>query len=171
MLEYVAVGDVISGTVVGTEAYYVRLLVHGRRLAAECTCPAAETAPMCKHSVALALQHLDAARRPAIATPLVGFATRGELEAWTGEHRVGFELAVAADVLVPGSATRIPVRGRCDASCACSACATSGRSTARGACSRARTCSSLQSRRCGNDSTSAPPRCAQGSPKKACVAA
>ena len=36
-------------------------------------------------------------RRPT----LDGFATRGELEAWTAEHRVGFELAVAADVLAP----------------------------------------------------------------------
>ncbi|HEY1815055.1 MAG TPA: DEAD/DEAH box helicase [Kofleriaceae bacterium] len=89
----------VTGIVLGTQRYAVRLAASGRGLAADCTCPMGEGGAFCKHMVALALHYADVIAQPPAGFD--GFATRGELEAWTAEHRVGFELAVAADVLAP----------------------------------------------------------------------
>ena len=108
VVEHAVAGEVISGTVMGTEPYRVRLYPARTSFAAECTCPAgARSDGMCKHSVALALHFLDAAAQPVVPSG-DGFATRGELDAWAREHGVAFELAVAADVLVPDLAHAHP---------------------------------------------------------------
>jgi len=104
---YAARGDTVSGVVRGSEMYRVRLLVAGGHVEADCTCPVGVSGLFCKHAVALALHHLEAGepargRGAAGAAAVEGcFATRGELEAWAVQHRVAFELALAADVLVP----------------------------------------------------------------------
>ncbi|HEX5064191.1 MAG TPA: DEAD/DEAH box helicase, partial [Kofleriaceae bacterium] len=97
---YAPQGDGVSGVVVGTSEYAVRVFAHGRTIAADCTCPVAGRDLFCKHAVALSLQYLEAPRDEDTKPQRACFATRGELDDWCTEHQVTHELAIAADMLV-----------------------------------------------------------------------
>nr|MDQ3296542.1 SWIM zinc finger family protein [Myxococcota bacterium] len=94
-------GDSIEGVVAGSAIYHVRVSTQAGALVADCTCPVQYE--ICKHAVALVLQHLDGAHAPVVppvAPKLVDvFADRAELEAFVAEHQVAHVLGLAAEVL------------------------------------------------------------------------
>jgi len=112
VLQYEVEGEHVSGVVAGADDYVVRLNGSGKRLIAACSCPMGLRGDTCKHAIALALHHLAIVEGGELrrADPPVGhepcFATGAELEAWTAEHRVGFELETSAEILV-GALVRV----------------------------------------------------------------
>ena len=86
----------LDGIVTGGIAYHVRVAARGGDIAASCTCPV--KMDMCKHAVALSLAYL--ARRTdsgRLERTHAGFATRGDLDAWVAEQRVGHAMHLSAE--------------------------------------------------------------------------
>lgn len=116
VLDFRVDGAWFEAQVLGTRRYHVRATVNGRRLVADCTCPVDEG--VCKHAVALALEHLHrlahqaddraAAKEEASAAPEAPaparaphlFTAAAEVDEWAAEHGVSYFLAVSADRLL-----------------------------------------------------------------------
>jgi hypothetical protein len=91
-------GEAIEGVVEGGERYAVRIELAGHQLVATCSCPV--VADLCKHGVALGLAYLARAAEVPSPGDGVGFASRGELEAWVAANEVAYALWLPADVIL-----------------------------------------------------------------------
>ena len=112
VVQYDVDGDRVTGVVAGAEDYLVRLNGASNKLISACSCPIGQRGETCKHAIALALHHMamvdgaEARRATPIRTDEPCFATDDELEQWTSDHRVGFELETSAEILA-GTLVRV----------------------------------------------------------------
>ncbi|CAN5724400.1 hypothetical protein BH11MYX3_BH11MYX3_16680 [soil metagenome] len=91
-------GDELTGIVVGTQRYHVRVFLEAGQLASTCTCP---MELRCKHMVALCLAYIDRSPTSRVTPPEGLLETREALIAWARERGVEHALQLSADLLLP----------------------------------------------------------------------